>query len=163
MKRNLSFLLLIPFLLSGLIFAQGNSAAGFEKIKSLAGEWEGKGHDDQMTSVSYEVISGGSAVMEVLNEGEDDNMVTVYHLDGDKLIMTHYCSSGNQPRMKAEMIDDNNINFSFTNATNLAKTSDGHMYKLNFNFDDNNNFSQIWTWIEDGKEMPAAFNWKRKN
>ena len=163
MKRNLSFLLLIPFLLSGLIFAQGNSAAGFEKIKSLAGEWEGKGHDDQMTSVSYEVISGGSAVMEVLNEGEDDNMVTVYHLDGDKLIMTHYCSSGNQPRMKAEMIDDNNINFSFTNATNLAKTSDGHMYKLNFNFDDNNNFSQIWTWIEDGKEMPATFSWKRKN
>ncbi len=164
MKRNLSLIcLLIPFLLSCSIFAQSSSSTGFEKIKSLAGNWEGKGHDNQMTSVSYEIISGGTAVMEVLNEGEDDNMVTIYHLDGDKLLMTHYCSSGNQPRMKAEMKDVNNVDFTFVDATNLAKSTDGHMHKLSFSFADNNNFSQTWTWAEDGKEMPATFNWKRKN
>jgi hypothetical protein len=163
-KRNSFFsYLLIPFLISGSVLAQNSSSKGFEKIKSLAGKWEGKGHDNQMTSVSYEIISGGNAVMESLNEGEDDNMITIYHLDGDKLIMTHYCSSGNQPRMKAEMMDDNSINFTFAEATNLAKTSDGHMHKLSFNFVDNNNFTQTWTWSEDGKEMPATFNWTRKN
>ncbi len=29
-----------------------------------------------------------------------ENMITMFHMDGDRLLMTHYCGAGNQPRMK---------------------------------------------------------------
>ena len=58
---------------------------------------------DQVVS-TYRVTAAGSAVMEVLFPGTDHEMVTVYHQDGDDLILTHYCAAGNQPRMKCRRV-----------------------------------------------------------
>jgi hypothetical protein len=55
-----------------------------------------------LTNVSYQLISGGAAIMERIMPPNEPSMVSIYHLDGDKLMMTHYCSAGNQPRMQAE-------------------------------------------------------------
>ena len=38
--------------------------------------------------------------MEVINEGTPGSMISMYHPDGDKILMTHYCAVGNQPRMR---------------------------------------------------------------
>jgi hypothetical protein len=38
-------------------------------------------------------------------------MVTVYHLDGKKLVLTHYCSGGTQPRVRSKGLKGNVLAF----------------------------------------------------
>ena len=74
----------------------------FNRVRDLAGTWQGKDEEGLPASVKYEVLSGGSIVTETLKPGNEPPMLTVYHLDGDKLLCTHYCSRNNQPRMRLE-------------------------------------------------------------
>src|SRR5258706_16398214 len=76
----------------------------FERIKSLAGDWTGTPPAEMKGApmdVRYRVTAGGNAVEETIMPGSDHEMVTMYHLDGDKLELTHYCVIGNQPHMIA--------------------------------------------------------------
>src|SRR5437868_15374337 len=75
-----------------------------DALKGLAGEWTGKAKHGDMeheATVTYKVTAGGSAVVETVFPGTEHEMVTVYHQDGDDLVLTHYCMLGNQPRMRA--------------------------------------------------------------
>ena len=81
------------------------SAARFAALKSLAGDWVALGKDGKPTDTivsSIRVTSGGNTIQETLFPGSDHEMVTMYHIDGEDLILTHYCMLGNQPRMRAE-------------------------------------------------------------
>ncbi len=90
-------------------------------------------------------------------------MVTMYHLDGGKLMMTHYCSAGNQPRMVAEpSADPNTLTFKYLDATNLKSPDDGHMSGLTVTFDGPDRFSQEWLWKANGKESSELFRYHRK-
>ena len=74
---------------------ESKSTPAFDMMKSLEGSWEGDGPDGKTVHISYKVVSAGSAVMETIDHSEmEAAMVTVYHLDKDKLMMTHYCSAG---------------------------------------------------------------------
>src|SRR6267154_1585907 len=77
---------------------------GLEKMKKLAGTWLAADKDgkptDQVVSI-VKVTAGGSAVHETLFPGQPHEMVSIYTVDGQDLVMTHYCMLGNQPRMKA--------------------------------------------------------------
>src|ERR1700742_4745659 len=72
-----------------------NAAAAFAQLKTLAGTWEAATKQGKATT-TYEVISNGSALVEHLDMPNEGAMVTVYHLDGDRLVLTHYCTAGNQ-------------------------------------------------------------------
>jgi len=76
--------------------------AAFQKLKGLAGNWSGPigSATGPKGTIRYEVISGGSVVMEVLFPGEPHEMRSMYHLDKADLIMTDYCSGGTQPHMR---------------------------------------------------------------
>jgi hypothetical protein len=165
MKRFASVLLSLTIITfsTNLTLAQSQAAAGFEKLKSLVGEWQGQGPHGT-TNVSYQLVSGGSALVETTVPPNEPSMVTLYHLDGDKLMMTHYCSIGNQPRMRAEVPagEVKNLSFAFVDVTNMANTSQGHMRHLTFTFQEQDHITQVWTWRQDGKDMPATFNLERK-
>ncbi len=143
----------------------GKGSPDFEKMKSLAGVWQGKDKEGKPIQISYKVISGGTAVMENLEmKGHAEAMVTIYHMDGDHLMMTHYCTMGNQPRMKAEKASsaDNAITFSFVDATNLASPDDPHMHGLVITFNDKDHFTQEWTLRANGKDTaPDLFSFVR--
>ena len=82
-----------------------DAKSAFEALKGLAGDWTGTLLDEgksKPASVRYEVTSGGSAVKETMNPGAKDEMVTMYHRDGDGLVLTHFCAIGNQPRSGAK-------------------------------------------------------------
>ena len=67
-------------------------------------------------------------MVEVLFPGSEHEMVTVYHQDGDDLLLTHYCSARNQPRMKCNgEAEPNLLRFEFVDATNMRSTNDPHM------------------------------------
>ncbi len=143
---------------------------GFEKLKTLVGTWQAKSKEG-ITEVSYKIISAGSGVMETMSHSKDEAaMVTIYHRDGDNLMLTHYCSAGNQPRMRAEPItgDPKMLTFSFLDVTNLGSPDeghmrDGHMHKLVVTFQDKDHFTEEWTWREKGKDTGThVFQFERK-
>jgi len=126
--------------------AQNKANGGFDKLKSLAGEWQGKKSDGSAVTVSYQVVSGGNSVMEMIEPGAEPSMVTIYHTNGDKLMMTHYCSVGNQPRMSAPAPagEVKSLNFTFVDATNMAKPTEAHMHSLAMAFQDNDHITELY-------------------
>jgi hypothetical protein len=107
----------------------------FERLKGLAGEWEGTFEWSQGRSASgklkatYYLTGNGSALVENLIMDGVPAMTTVYHLDGADLRMTHYCAAKNQPRLKAKRIDQSaaDIEFSLVDVTNVNPKSPGYV------------------------------------
>ena len=132
----------------------------FERFKSLAGTWEGKSSKGWTEVLRVRPIAGGSCVMEESEfaHGTDPQnaMVTMYHLDGDHLMLTHYCMAKNQPRLRATEISDDGLTLTFTyhDATGMASRDVGHMDKVVFRFDGNdpNRYRSQWTFYKDGQE-----------
>ena len=91
-------------------------------------------------------------------------MMTVYHPDGSRLVMTHYCSSGNQPRMRAEGLsaEGKKLAFAYVDVTNLSSPDSLHMVRLAMTFDDANHFTEEWTSLEKGKENTHAIKLTRQ-
>jgi hypothetical protein len=126
-----------------------------EALRQLAGDWVERGKDgkptDQVVS-SIRVTSAGSTVQETLFPGSDHEMVTMYHLDGDDLVLTHYCSMGNQPRLRAEPGPDvNKIVFTFVGGTNLKSKDDHHINGATLTLGGKDRFQAEWVSCKDGK------------
>ena len=113
---------------------------GLEQLKKLAGTWVEADKDGKPTDKVVSVIkvtAGGSAVQETLFPGQPQEMLSVYHLDGADLVMTHYCMLGNQPRMKADpKSPKNQIRFQFAGGTNFDPAKDMHMHEGTLTFVD---------------------------
>ena len=77
-------------------------------------------------------------------------------------MMTHYCSMGNQPRMKAApLTKDGKLAFSFVAGTNMTK-DDAHMHAMTMTFKDDDHMKQEWTMRSAGKdEMHVPFEMTR--
>ena len=148
--------------LAGLASAQAKAVPDLDRLKSLVGEWQGKGSDGKTITVSYELTSGGSAVIETLQPADEPRMVTIYHADNDKLMMTHYCSLNNQPRMRG-VGDDRSLTFSFVDATNLSSPAAPHMHNLVLTFQDKDHLMHEWTMKAAGQDRTVVFRLKRKN
>lgn len=129
--------------------------AAFEKLKGLAGDWRGKSSKGGTEKESYQVIAGGSVVMHMSYGAHPGEwMATMFHLDGDQLMLTHYCVAGNQPRLRAAEFapDLSQITFTFLDATNLPSRNKGHMDKHVIVFEPGGTLRTRWTWYADGKE-----------
>jgi hypothetical protein len=131
---------------------------GLERLKALAGTWveadkDGKPTDNVVSVVK--VTAGGSAVQETTFPGQPMEMVSVYHLDGSDLVMTHYCVLGNQPRMKADPKSPaNQIKWTFAGGTNLDPAKDTHMHGATVTFVDADHIEIAGEAWEGGK--PSA-------
>jgi hypothetical protein len=143
--------------------AQTDAQKSFTQLKSLSGTWEGKSSDGKPLLVSFRETAGGSALMsEILGTGPE-NMVSLIHMDGaNRLLMTHYCGAGNQPRMQASFSPDGKtITFTFFDGTNIAPGA-GHMQKMVLTMLDENHHTEGWTFLDHGKEMKEFFDLRRK-
>jgi hypothetical protein len=114
--------------------------------------------------VTFKVTAGGSAVMsEIAGKGED--MITMFNLDGpNRLLMTHYCALGNEPRMEAAVSPDGKVlTFTFVDAMNLPAADAGHMQKMVLTLVDDNHHTEEWTFTDHGKEHKELFDLHRKS
>ena len=168
MKRGVAVTLFA--LVGATLFAgepESKGSSGFDKLKSLVGVWQGTTKDGKPVQVSYKLVSAGTSLMETLDMGEHkENMITMYHMDGDRILMTHYCSMGNEPRMRAASASrkDNKLTFKFVDVANLAAAGAPHMHGLVFTFKDNDHITQEWTMRAKGKdEPPSVFDLTRTN
>lgn len=139
------------------------AAAALAQLRSLAGSWDveaeiskEKIENKDNHPVNYRVIAADSAVVETLLPGTPMEMETIFHLDGERLICTHYCAAGNQPRMVASTITPEVIEFTFLDATNLSSPNAMRMGKLHMEFKDKDHLVNTWTSYENGKESDHA-------
>jgi len=147
--------------------AKSAAPSRLDLIKKLQGDWVEVGQDGKPTDKvvsTYRVTAGGSAVEETLMAGTDHEMVTVYNMDGDVLMLTHYCVAGNQPRMKADaQRDPHKLVFHCAGATNMKSENDQHMHQATIVWKDDNHIHSEWEMVKDGKNvMTASFELARK-
>ena len=166
-------LLTLIFLAStcGVAFAEEHNhpaktySKEFEKLKGLAGKWEGTTSDDNEISVEYRISSGGSVIVETLSPGSDKEMISVYHDKAGKLTMTHYCMLGNQPQLEVIKSDEKSIVFDYSKNSQLDLSKELHMHALNISFIDPDTIVEIWTANDaTGKQTkPTVLKLKRSN
>ena len=137
----------------------GNPA--WERLKSLVGEWDGN-EGGKPFHVSYKLVSNGTALIETLNGPDAIEMVTVYHPDGYNILMTHYCSMGNQPRMRAKGLTDGKLAFAYVDAANVKSPEDPRMSGLVLTFTDADHLGADWEHNAGGKKDTGHFAYTRK-
>ncbi len=128
------------------------ASPAWEKLKSLVGDWTGKS-----STVTYRLVSSGTALMETIDMPQHVQMITMYHPDGDSILMTHYCAAGNQPRMRAKGLADGKLDFQYVDASNLASPDALRMSRLVMTFVDADHLENAWTSSGGGKDETATF------
>ena len=142
-------------------WAQSEAQAALNRFKALVGTWGGKSQQGQAAEVTYQLRAGGTSVMADAKLG-DEAMTTMFYLDGGRLLMTHFCPSNNQPRMKATISPDGKtVSFDFVDATNLPSPRSGHMHRAVYAFVDPDHYSEDWTWRKEGSETHFRFEMQR--
>ncbi|HVU86066.1 MAG TPA: hypothetical protein VHD36_02015 [Pirellulales bacterium] len=131
-----------------------NSA--FEFLKTLTGEWERTGdehdHGGHSQKTSFRPTAAGSAVMETIFEGEPMEMISIYHMDGDELLLTHYCALQNAPILKFVKSDKpGEIKFAFHGGTNFDPKTDAHVHEGVMQIKDANTLELSFVGYSDGK------------
>jgi len=151
-------------LVSAAGFAQSDAQKSFTSLKSLAGSWEGTvtttpvaaDVQGKHVNLSLRVASmGNSLVHDLKVESRPDNPITMLYLDGDRLLLTHYCDAGNRPRMVARTSPDGKtIEFDFLDVAGSLQY--GHMHHAVFNIIDANHHTEDWTYMEPGDKHVQA-------
>jgi len=132
-------------------------SAAFERFKSLAGEWVAA-EDGEMAKkgdlvARYALTAGGSALVETIFPGSAHEMVTVYHADGADLVLTHYCTEGNQPRMRARNAQGPRFDFAYDGGTNIDPGRDRHMHSASLELLGADEIRTVWTELAEAKPV----------
>lgn len=154
---------------SGVVAARAanektNGAMVFDQLKTLVGEWEGKTETGPV-KITYTLVSGGTALMERMQPANEAEMITMYSADGDRIVVTHYCSQGNQPSMKSETLKGvgNKYSFSLVSVSGLKTPDEGHMVGLVLTLVDRDHLTQEWHYQNShGKTSAELFEFRRK-
>ena len=136
----------------------------FNQLKKLAGTWEGRvstvppqaAIEGKPMQVSLRVTSMGNALMhEMTGAGRPDDPITMLYLEGDRLLLTHYCDAGNRPRMEAKASPEGKkVEFDFLDVAGSTKY--GHMHSSVFTFIDANHHTEDWAFMVKGDKQVRA-------
>jgi hypothetical protein len=152
---------LAVMLLATLTFAQSDARQTLAQIKTLDGTWTGTNSQGEPLKIIFRETANGSAVLSEIEGEHAHDMVSMIHVDNDRVLMTHYCSTGNQPRMSAsKSLDGKSITFNYVDATNL-KADAGHMQKVVFTMPDPDHHTEEWTFADHGKTLVQVFTLTR--
>ena len=138
------------------------SEEAFDRLAALKGKWSGE-QEGVKVSLIYTLTANGSALMEEFRPEKGPVMITMFTVDGDHLIATHYCSAKNQPQMVTSAITDAQkpLAFSLARITGLKSPDDWHNTGLTMIQEDNDHLTQEWTYQSKGKTGKTVFRYTR--
>src|SRR5687767_11220580 len=113
------------------------AAQGLDKLKALQGDWidvEGAFGTKGAVAVTYRVTGGGHTVVETFPINTPFEMTTVYHVDGNDLVLTHYCADNTQPRMRSKGLTGSVLAFDYDGGTNIDVSKTNHMHTARLEF-----------------------------
>lgn len=170
MKSLLFVLMLILAPFTNVVAADTDAQKSFEKLKTLAGSWEGRmttipkvdDVDGTLTHVTLRVTSMGNTLMhEMTGAGRPDDPITMLYLDSDRLALTHFCDAGNRPRMVGKVsADGKTFEYGFLDVTGTMDY--GHMHGAVFTMVDADHHTEDWTFMTPaGKPVRAHVELQR--
>jgi len=169
--KSLRFMVIVLLWISTMAFAESDAQKSFDKLKTLAGTWQGPVTVDPpeedmkkgtLGHVLLRVTSRGNALVHEMYDPEKpddptryDHPLTMFYLDGDRLNLTHYCDAGNRPRMLARPSPDGKkVEFDFADLS--GGNEYGHMYHAVFTMIDANHHIEDWTYMMPGDQPVHA-------
>lgn len=149
-SKNIVFFVVCVFILNTNSFANDS----FEKLKSLRGQWKTENSSAESFKITFEMIANESVLVETWYYDSKKHSLTLYHLDGEDVLATHYCPQGNQPRMrltKGSSIDV--MSFKYQDATNLVSINNSHQHALTFTFKNDKKINRSEVYMsKEGKD-----------
>ena len=122
----------------------------FTELSKLVGTWRGSDQSESPLRIRFYLTAGGTVLVESWERtAGQPHSLTLYHRDGAKLIATHYCPQGNQPRLSLT-VTGTKFNFAFRDATDLD-AGESHLHQLGFDLVDANHPVRTETYRKDGK------------
>ncbi len=130
---------------------QINAHAVFVQLQTLVGDWEGKTEAGRVLKISYRLTANNTVLVETWTLGPQRESLTLYHMDNESLLATHYCPIGNQPRLRLkEGGSASSFVFEFVSATNLAKPETAHQHRFELEILQPNSVARSETYLENG-------------
>ena len=178
MKRSMAFMVSVALVLvAGSAAAQSkkgqpkavagapetiiyDAASAMAFLTSTAGEWQsGRQHEHGAPAagslVSVKTKAAGSAVVHTYAAGTPGEMETIFHMDGDQLLLTHYCALQNAPVLKfVKSSKPGELKFVFQGGTNFDPSVDAHLHDSTFQIKDKDTVEQSSTVFANGKANP---------
>lgn len=136
-----------------------DARTAMERLKRLEGSWSSqeKGREGNRGTVTYRLTGGDNVLVEDMG-----GMMTTYHLDGDRLMVTHYCGAGNQPRMRAKVLDGGRFTFEMFDITNLRTPQSYHTTGLEVTFLSDDRVDVTYSGTTDGRASSQVFQLTRR-
>src|SRR5438093_3919773 len=166
MKRGLLFgsvsMMALVLAADPLAADKTKSEEAFDRLATLKGQWSGE-QEGVKISLIYTLTANGSALMEEFRPESGAVMITMFTVDGDHLIATHYCSAKNQPQMMTSAITNvqKPLAFSLARITGLKSPDDWHNTGLTMIQEDNDHLTQEWTYQSKEKSGKRTFRYTR--
>ena len=134
------------------------AAAAFDTMKSLQGKWtitrDGKPRPTVMT---YDIGSRGSIVTEQFG-----HELSVFYLDGNRLLMTHFCNAGNQPRLQLRAAaKPGALDFVMFDITGLHDPKAAHVQEAIYQTIDAGTVRLSLVWTGEGTGAPEVYTLSR--
>ena len=149
--RGWMWTFVLALLPTTLCAAESEATRAFTQLSGLVGQWQGKFADGRAHSVAYRLTAGGSVLMETWALAPGRESITLYHLDGEALMATHYCPQGNQPRLQlVPSGTPGRLDFAFRDGTNLQVEGKAHQHAFWLEFLDDGRFKRNETYVENG-------------
>jgi hypothetical protein len=128
--------------------------------ETLRGTFRATTAENRTITAAYRMVSKGSALVETFTTASGTETLSVFHRDGDALMLTHYCAQGNQARLRATIATRDTVVFELVGATNVKK-GQGVMQKLVMTFREGG-FDQQSVYLEDGKLDTTTLHFERE-
>lgn len=144
-----------------------DAAAAFARLAALEGTWEAEGASGPKATVTFELVSNGTVLVEHYRNPAlpgAGHMMTAFHLDGETLLLTHYCIANNQPTLRAERFDPatGELQFEFLRATGLRTQRAGHMRRARYRLEGPDAITSEWEFFENGsRKMTEVERFRR--
>lgn len=131
----------------------------FEQIAQWVGRW--RVDETEVLTIVFESTASGRTIVERWETPNGVHSMTVYHMDGDALVATHYCPQGNQPRLASHGSDGPDIRFTFRDVTDLDP---GESYQHDLAFSTAHDGALVRTEVyqgPDGQAEPGRYTLRR--
>ena len=141
-----------------------DAASAMAFLTTTSGDWAsnsgqhehgGVAPGGNRATVSVKTKAAGSAVVHTYAQGTPGEMETIFHMDGDQLLLTHYCALQNAPVLKfVKTNKPGELKFEFLGGTNFDPKVDAHLHESTFQIKDKDTIEQSSTVFANGKATP---------
>jgi len=142
---------------------QSDAQKAFEKLKTLAGSWQGTVMGIPI-NFTIRAASSGTAILhegDTSEAGPPKHEITMFYVEGDRLLATHYCDAGNRSRWEGKMLPDGKaIEFSFLDVA--GPTRGGYLKDMVITMVDADHHIVAFTFVmPDGKPIALRGEFQR--